>query len=164
MTLKEWWEQNQDKEVRIKEDGSISITKKGDRWTPKLEDRYWIVTHDGGSEWSTWEDDYTDKNRYAIGNIFETKEEADKTVEILKIRAQLKACGGKEAREVILPVGNIYKYRYAIAINSNHSAVPISTLQPRPFEITFETEAEVEAAIHKVGEDRIKKYLFGIED
>lgn len=159
MTLKEWWEQNQDKEVRIKEDGSISITKKGDRWTPKLEDRYWIVTHDGGSEWSTWEDDYTDKNRYAIGNIFETKEEADKTVEILKIRAQLKACGGKEVWEM--------NGKQSVTIFYDPELKELDTWSgssPDAWAVCFDTHAQAQVAAEKVGKERIKKYLFGVEE
>lgn len=168
MTLKEWWEQNQDKEVRLTEEGWIGLKdlepEKPGRWKPEQGDLFFYIIAGGEVHKGRWTRDLNDEMIYAMGNVFKTAKEAEDAAERLKIRAELLDCGGKEAREVILPVGNIYKYRYAIAINSNHSAVPISTLQPRPFEITFETEAEVEAAIHKVGEDRIKKYLFGIED
>ena len=168
MTLKEWWEQNQDKEVRLTEEGWIGLKdpepEKPGRWKPKRGDIYWVIYGDGDLSTTEWKDDMYDQAHHQIGNVFKNGPEAKSAVERMKIRAELLDCGGKEAREVILPVGNIYKYRYAIAINSNHSAVNCPTTSPRPFEITFETEAEVEAAIEKVGEDRIKKYLFGIED
>lgn len=168
MTLSEWIEENKDKVITITENGAIELNdpkpEKPGRWKPKRGDIYWVIYGDGDPSAMEWKDGMYDQAHYLIGNVFKNEPEAKSAVERMKIRAELLDCGGKEAREVILPVGNIYKYRYAIAINSNHSAVPISTLQPRPFEITFETGAEVEAAIHKVGEDRIKKYLFGIED
>ncbi len=212
MTLKEWIEENKDKVITITENGAIELNdpkpEKPGRRKPKRGDIYWVIYGDGDPSAMEWKDGMYDQAHYLIGNVFKNEPEAKSAVERMKIRAELLDCGGKEAREVILPVGNIYKYRYAIAINSNHSAVnypttslkiraelldcggkearevilPVGniykyryaiainsnhsavnypTTSPRPFEITFETEAEVEAAIEKVGEDRIKKYLFG---
>lgn len=166
MTLKEWIEENQDKVITITENGAIELNdpEQQGRWKPEQGDLFFYIIAGGEVHKGRWTRDLNDEMIYAMGNVFKTAKEAEDAAERLKIRAELLDCGGKEAREVILPVGNIYKYRYAIAINSNHSAVNYPTTSPRPFEITFETEAEVEAAIEKVGEDRIKKYLFGIED
>ena len=165
MKLKEWLEQNQDKEVRIGEDGSISITEKEKpgRWMPKRGDIYWVIYGDGDPGAMEWKDGMYDQARCSIGNVFKNKPEAKSAVERMMIRAELLDCGGKETREIVLPRGSFYDYRYAITVDNSHNVVYCLTAFLTPFEITFETEDEAKAAIKKVGEDRIKKYLFGIE-
>lgn len=168
MTLKEWWEQNQDKEISLTEEGWIGLKdlepEKPGRWKPCLRERYWCLNSAGDVWIENWDRACMDDRRCEIGNVFRTKEEAQAAVERMKIRAELLDYGGKEAREIVMPADRIYPYRYKIVLNNYHEVTYQSTCLPTAFEITFETEEEAHAAIHKVGADRIKKYLFGIEE
>ena len=168
MTLKEWWEQNQDKVITITENGVIELNdpkpKKPGRWKPEQGDLFFYIIAGGEVYKGRWTRDLNDEMIYAMGNVFKTAKEAEDAAERLKIRAELLDCGGKEAREIVMPADRIYPYRYKIVLNNYHEVTYQSTCLPTAFEITFETDEEAQAAIYKVGAGRIKKYLFGIEE
>ncbi len=166
MTLKEWIEQNQDKEINITKNGVIELNdpEPQGRWKPEQGDLFFYIIAGGEVHKGRWTRDLNDGMIYAIGNVFKNEPEAKSAVERMKIRAELLDYGGKEAREIVMPADRIYPYRYKIVLNNYHEVTYQSTCLPTAFEITFETEEEAHAAIHKVGADRIKKYLFGIED
>lgn len=160
MTLKEWWEQNQDKEVRISEDGSISITekKKPGGWKPKRGDIYWVIYGDGDPGAMEWKDGMYDQAHHSIANVFKNKPEAKSAVERMKIRAELLERGGKESFEVPKKPLMVICYDLKKERLSTEWAIPVAGA------IGFESWPEAIDAIVEVGEDRIKKYLFGIED
>ena len=57
------------------------------RWKPENEEGYYYLTSNGDIFW----DNYScDKSRYAIGNCFKTKEEAEFMVEKLKVLAEMR--------------------------------------------------------------------------
>lgn len=55
------------------------------RWKPKkLEKYFYVHTNLGGVSYYNWEDDKLDKEHYENGNVFRTKEEAEKAFEKVK--------------------------------------------------------------------------------
>ena len=90
--------------------------------------------------------------------MFKTEDEAEDYIERLRIRAELLHCGGKETFEKS-------SCRWAIGWSDGHLTPDEWYVQvPPPFNIWFDSYEQTQAAIEKVGEERIEKYLFGIED
>ena len=162
MTLKEWWEQNQDKEVRLTEEGWIGLKdlepEKPGRWKPEQGDLFFYIIAGGEVHNGRWTRDLNDEMIYAMGNVFKTAKEAEDAAERLKIRAELLDCGGKETHE--FHGGSMA----IICFVETRGLEVFDGAQPGMMEIGFEREEDAWRAIGKVGEDRIEKYLFGIED
>ena len=123
---------------------------------PQYGDEYWCI-----GDWllptrSVYEDDYTDRGRKYSGNIYKTKEQAEFAVEKLKVEAELR----KFSRPFKEDEDN-----YFIQINSSYNNIVIDTEEGYQTQGTtyYETRNETLLAIDTVGEDRIKKYIFGVE-
>ena len=158
-TIKELFEKNPDIRVLIDDEGKVTLKEPGKRWEPEWGQQYWYIDSIGYLKDKCWEDELVsgDRPRYAIGNVFETKSEADAAVERLQIRAELLDCGGKETFEKS-------SCRWAIGWGDGHLTPDEWYVQVPPFNIWFDSYEQTQAAIEKVGEERIEKYLFGIED
>lgn len=135
------------KEVEIEEDGI---------WVPEIDEEYWFIYNYADLDYEIWLDYSFDKDRLAIGNVFKTKEEAEFEVERLKVLAELK----QFSRKFKYGLANYYiDYDY---INDIITYMLCYTdFIPT---ICFESKDVLKKAIEEVGEDRIKKYLFCIEE
>lgn len=119
-------------------------------------ERCYCLTQIGEVITDTWTDHEIDKRRLSIGNCFKTEEEAEFAIEKLKVLHELEELGRPfEADErnffICLDEGRITtKFMFYC--------------QMCYFDCYFDTNVEVQQAIEKIGEDRIKKYLFGVEE
>lgn len=159
MKLKEWLEQNQDKEI-VFEDGKVIITEPepNSRWKPRFTNDYWCIVGYGDIYRESWEGLPEDDELYEIGNTFETEEEAKDAAECLKIRAELLDCGGHGFVKGESNVTISYDLGWDCLIETT-----CKLAKPIAFAIYFDNDQAARDAIETVGEDRIKKYLFGIE-
>lgn len=57
------------------------------RWRPEADQKYYFSDNDGSVGYNRWDGDHIDRNRFEIGNCFETKEEPERVVEYLKALA-----------------------------------------------------------------------------
>ena len=132
-------------------------------WKPKKDERYYyILSH--GVGWCLCLNGNGDNNRYAIGNCFKTKEEAENAAERLKIRAELQRFAD-EHNDKSIDWKNRNTAKWYIRFNYDDEIVecsPVRTVRDT-FQIYFSSEEVARAAVQSVGEDRIKKYLFGVE-
>lgn len=64
-------------------------------WKPKPSEEYWYMGTDGIIYHESWLNSRLDKGRYAIGNCFRTKAEAEQAVEKLKAYKRLQDAGFK---------------------------------------------------------------------
>ena len=69
--------------------------KEPTRWKPEMNQEYYFVDSDGFVFCNRWDDCSIDHGRFEIGNIFQTEEEAKKSVEKLKTWKRLKDSGLK---------------------------------------------------------------------
>ena len=122
---------------------------------PQVKDDYWYVDADAEVMLSVWYGDDYDKGRLSINNVFKTKEQADFTAEKLRVEAELRKFGrpfmwGTENTAMLFDGDNI----------------KFDTRLSHVFQgaIYFESENKTKEAIESVGEERIKKYIFGVED
>lgn len=97
-----------------------------------------------------------DMDRMAIGNVFETKEQAEFAVEKLKVEAEL--------REFSVPF-DYERYNHFIEFYSPDKTIEIESdkLFRNQGTIYFESGEKAVEAVRAVGEERIKKYIFGVE-
>lgn len=131
-------------------------------WKPKEGESYFAWC--GTVRNYDWDNDCIDNNNYAIGNCFKTEEEAQNAVERLKIRAELQRFADEHNEPIdwedcITDKWYIcYDYLYKIV-----GCSPIRIVRDC-FQIYFTSREVAKAAIQSVGEERIKKYLFGVEE
>ena len=123
----------------------------------KYGDDYWIISSYGLVDKHTWIDDCFDN--IALGNnaIFRTIEEASFEAERLKVLRELEKMG-KPYDDRLL--------NWCICLDGNSIIDYYCEIEERVIygNYYFRSEKEAKEAVEKIGEDRIKKYLFGVEN
>ena len=121
-------------------------------------EKYYWIDSDGNVYPSFWENDSVDEGRLLIGNIFKTEEEATFELERLKVLHELQELG----RPFKPGVMNFY---FTIdEPNDGMVFLWVNSSRCLHFNCYFDSEEEAKKAIEKIGRDRIKKYLFGVEE
>lgn len=143
-------------EVKAKIEELTQEYESGNRWKPKVGEDYWLVNVDGGVYRYKWYNDKFDNVLFNYTDIFHTKEQAEVDRERKRIRRELMRYGKNFVPN---------QYNWAINYNYRDKAIGywVSTLCFHPFDIYFESEEMAKKAIEEVGENRIKKYLFGVK-
>ena len=123
---------------------------------PQDGDVYWYINPLGFAFHDEWSGFITERHKIEIGNVFKTKEQADFAVEKLKVEAEL--------RKFSRP----FKYgdwNFEILWNNHENNIELdwSGYVVRQSVVYFESGEVAEKAIESVGEERIKKYIFGVE-
>lgn len=123
---------------------------------PQDGDEYWFIDSTGDVVNSNWESLSFEIDRLEFGHIFKTKEQAEFAVEKLKVEAEL--------RKFSIPFKEDENNCF-IQINSSYNNIVIDTDEGYQTQgtIYYETRKEALLAIESVGEERIKKYIFGVE-
>lgn len=130
-------------------------------WKPEKDETYYYSYSDGSIEEATWDNVNVDKNRYAIGNCFKTKEEAEFALERQKVITELKRFALEHnEKEIDWSDG---KPKWLIYSNRNHVGVKYVNLL-KENNIYFTSEKITQAAIKEIGEKRIKKYYFEVKE
>lgn len=133
--------------------------KQDGRWKPNINDDYYYINDKAAAQFNINMGTHGDKELFSIGNYFKTEEEAEFELERLKIIEELKEFAFEPNWKDV----NQDKY----IIEYNHFVKEIDygmSYCLQSDNIYFETKEDVENAIKKVGEDRIKKYLFGVTE
>ena len=133
-----------------------SKVKEGPKF-PEYGDIYWCIDAEGIVYVNNFEGIQADRNILEIGNVFKTAEEAEFAVEKLKVEAEL--------RELSRPFENgKFNHYIFFYIDGDSIEVGYKNACHSQGAIYFESEDKAQQAIKSVGEDRIKKYLFGVEE
>ena len=121
-------------------------------------DQFYCISFDGKVNDDYWSDHQVDRERLSIGNAFKTEREAKFAVEKLKVLYELESLGR--------PFDRGFR-NYYLAFDYYNKEIFIdfrSNLNSCFSNCFFNSEEEAQQAVDKIGEDRIKKYLFGVED
>ena len=131
------------------------------KWEPSLGDLYYYINSNGDIKFSYYNTRSIKKRR--IGNFFETDEEADHMVEKLKVIKELQELSNIKFNMSDLKNNKIYYIAYD---STQNRIVPLfnNVFRNTPFNVYFSTKEDCQKAIAVIGEDRIKKYYFDIED
>lgn len=147
-------------------DQLLALVRKGSvskRVQPKLGSDYWFLTEAGYPSSTTWSGVAWDKDLYAFGNCFPTEEAAKFEQEKRKIELKLKDLARESVKRVCWD--NLRELKYYIWYDHTDDELGIEedTRFHAQGAIYFPTEEDCARAIEEVGEQRIKKYLFGEE-
>ena len=131
---------------------------------PQMGDNYYFIGNNGDVKrggWTNSEEHSTDNNRLTIGNIFKSIEEAEFELEKRKVEVELQRIA--DENPVDWDDDGTPKWR----IDFEHTDDELECLgnytSQKQGTIYFNTNREAKQAIEKVGENRIKKYLFNME-
>ena len=134
----------------------LKVEKNNEPWKPKDGDKYWLISHTGYTVQVRWMGDEAEDDIYAIGNVFRTQEEAEFRVEQLKVEAELR----RFERPFVVGERS-YSFYFDHRINCICTTDYSYTQEDN---IHFASEEIAQKAIDTVGEERIKKYYFGVEE
>lgn len=134
-------------------------------WKPEENETYYYICSYCNIEKDTYYDinikNNIHKNRYAIGNCFKTKEEAEFAFERQKVITELKRFALEHnEKEIDWSDG---KPKWLIYSNRNHVGFKYVNLL-KENNIYFTSEKITQAAIKEIGEERLKKYYFEVKE
>lgn len=121
-------------------------------------DRYYYINTTGGVCSFSWVADEEDLRRRERGNVFLTEKEAKFEVERQKCEAIMLKYGRRTFK--------YNKDNYLIRINNNDEKVEVGFWAIYQFQgsIYFDTKELAQKAINEIGEERLKKYIFRVEE
>ena len=139
-------------------------------WKPLLGDQYFRINVNTFDLFPItrpcWGGSAFDEENYSIGNCFQTEEEAKHMVEKLKVIKELQDFALENYTEKI-DWKNNKQLKFFINFDCYSNRVGYSytdDTKPVPLNIYFTSRELALKAIEKVGEERIKKYYFDIDD
>ncbi|AXY81143.1 hypothetical protein AVP_27 [Aerococcus phage vB_AviM_AVP] len=130
-------------------------TKK-EREFPQYLDTYWIIEDSTEVSTYVWEGDDFDNQHLPIGNVFKTEEQAKFTIEKLKVEAELRKYSDS---------WDLEKTQYTFSFNWEFGAFEVEypDYNQYPDSYYFDSINSLQLALETVGEERIKKYIFGVK-
>lgn len=143
----------------------LAKAKKAEKkaWKPEKEEYCCYITDSGHVEGSTWSNILDWRESYAIGNCFPTKEAAEFAVEKLKVIAELKRFAEEHNEEIDwkAPMQQKVNLAYSHEFNRIEHNI-LGSWQSN--DIYFSSVEIANAAIEAIGEERLKKYYFEVEE
>lgn len=135
-------------------------------WKPKKGDKYYYINGAGSIFNYDYREDNMDKAIISMGNYFKTEEDAQHMVEKLKVIRELqKFAYENNEKEIDWKNFNQYKYKIFHDAEDEDLYVDYSIYcKSEPFNIYFTSLDIARKAIKTIGEDRIKKYYFDVEE
>ena len=124
------------------------------RWKPEMEDMYYAIDGTGNVSALHWEGVEFDLHHFDIGNMFKRDDDATFALKRQKALAQMREWAGK------------WNDPYRILYNDGR-VEPETIFVGRCIsygELRFASEKDAENCIKAVGEDRLKKYYFGVPE
>lgn len=151
------------------DDWEVMKEPKSKVYKPKSQEMYYFLAGDGSPTADHNIDDGSVEKFISIGNCFKTKEEAQHMVEKLKVIKELQdfAIENRD-EEISWEKDDEYShYKYSIYFDYRWESIRINfttVAHDSPFNIYFTSKEIAQEAIKTIGEYRIKKYYFDIEE
>ena len=166
MTIKDFCEKYGDIEIIEEQEKQIKEflnIKENKRWKPKNGDFYYCVLTHNMIEKYIYYGNSLDLIFLSNGNCFKTKEEAEFRLEQIKVYNELKNFADDNNDEINW--NNKSQEKFNISYDNTTKKILTGFVCWCKYvgEIYFSSRELAEQAIEKVGEDRIKKYLFEAE-
>ena len=142
------------------------VEEKKKWWKPELDEKYYMICGDGSIDYNNYDFDGADRRIMAIGNCFQTEEQAEFMAEKLRVIHELEKFAYENNEEEI-DWNKENQEKYAIVFNHLTKDFTISLWRVshnNPLNIYFSSEEIAKKAIETIGEDRIKNYYFGVNE
>lgn len=161
MKLKELVEQYADYEVKEGFMDLLEKPKPKSVWDLEEGDTYYYIDVYGDISDGRIGNDSSEDEIFAIGNVFLTEEDAEFEVERLKVITELKKYA-KEFSDEEWKNRDMMKYVFYRRFQDNRVYIACTYLVHYPC-LYFESMEKAKQAFNAVGEERIKKYYFGVK-
>lgn len=131
---------------------------------PQKGDKYYFLRSDGDITYDRYDDVSVDKDRFRLGNMFKTQEEAEFKREQLKVMHELEQLADDDQ-----PWDGKNPH-YKILYTHCNDALPFVSIeywridQHVPSQFYFKSYESAQVALDKIGKDRLKKYYFCIPE
>lgn len=135
-------------------------------WKPKKGNKYYYIGSAGSVFNYDCREDILDVAHLNIGNYFKTEEDAKHMVEKFKVIRELQKFANENNEEKI-DWKNFNQCKYKIFYDAEDEDLYVDysiQCESEPFNIYFTSFNIARKAIEEIGEDRIKKYYFNVED
>ena len=152
-------------EAALADDWEI-VEEKKKYWTPKEKEKYFYIEDCMGVSDDRNVQAPIDYCRFNIGNFFKTKIEAEHILEKLKVIHELQKFA-YENNEGEIDWKNFNQCKYKIVYDAEDEDLYVDysvQCKSEPFNIYFTSSKIAKKAIEEIGEDRIKKYYFNVEE
>ena len=152
-------------EAALADDWEI-VEEKKKYWTPKEKEKYFYIEDCMGVSDDRNVQAPIDYCRFNIGNFFKTKIEAEHILEKLKVIHELQKFA-YENNEGEIDWKNFNQCKYYLVYDTEDEELYVDYAvycKREPFNIYFTSSEIAKRAIEAVGEDRIKKYYFNVEE
>lgn len=131
-------------------------------WKPTNGEHYWVINSAGYASELAWDNDEVDNKYFALGNCYQSEEDANFAVEKQKVLVELQRYAD-EHNEGKLSWEDWSENKYYIYYDHYSGKLDIHSNQFLQSNVTYFTSDRIGYdAIKAVGEDRIRKYLFNI--
>ena len=124
---------------------------------PQYGDTYWCINAYGVVSKEIWDGYDIKKDMLVIGNGFRTEQEAEFAVEKLKVEAELRKFSDSWDLEET-------QYTFSFDWELGEFNIEYPDYNQYPNSYYFYSVDDLQQAIETVGRERIKKYIFGVED
>ena len=133
-------------------------------WKPQRREQYHFIEIDGELDCSYYTQHKVDEDRFAFGNYYKTRKEAEKMANYLKYTNLLR----KYVEEHSEPIdwNNRIQQKYYLWLNVDPYRVQIGSNNWARQQGTIYASSEevLREAIEFVGEENLKKYVFQVEE
>lgn len=126
------------------------------RWMPIFNEIYYFIDEKEVREY-IWYGDRRDNALYSVGNVFMTKEAAEFAAECMKVLAEMREWAGSWNDPYAIGYVRLYNQETRVIVNDKLETISHG-------EMRFKTEEDAYNCLKAVGEERIKKYYFGITE
>lgn len=136
-------------------------------WEPKFDETYWSIKPWSGVVRTCYNDPKADETAKSMGFCFQTAEQAEFMTEKLKVIHELEKFAFENNEKEMDWGDGIQKKFYLFLKACENNTIDILYavgVRSNPFNVYFTSEEIAKKAIETIGEDRIKKYYFGVED
>lgn len=166
MIIKDLYEKYGDVELTEEQEKHIKEYlgfKESKKWKPKEGEKYFYLDSSGTIDYDTYIKVDVDIYRVFTNNCFKTKEEAEYRLEQIKVYNELKNFADENNEEIDWE--NTNKLKYFIRLDRCTNLLVCDSYFSTQYigQIYFSSKELAQRALVKVGAERIKKYLFGVE-
>ncbi len=131
------------------------------RWKPKIGDICWFISDSCKILSLYWYDCQLDKIRYSIGNIYQTKEQAEQALERMKIRTQLEDIALRLNKGQKIDWNDVRQEKYYLLYDIEEHILAQDYRTISQTDDVYCLEPFLRVAIKEIGEERLAKYLKG---
>ena len=166
MKLQDYINKHGNVEIEEKQLNELLGIKESKVWKPQLCDKFWSINALGdiaATYWQSTNDSH--EALWLMGNVFKTKEEAEFAVEKRKVKVELQRYADEHNEcEIDWEDSSQEKKYIKFHHDYNEFSIRNSFVEQHSNTVYFTSKEIAEQAIQAIGEERLKKYYFGVEE